>query len=102
MVQQQHPDWDPAPWQRQLRAWVEGPNKLIRGSDGRHELFDLASDPGESNDLGQDRTQLATDLQESLDGFVGSLQRCERAGPVPGELTPEQIERLKALGYLGG
>jgi arylsulfatase A-like enzyme len=102
MVQQSHPDWDPTPWQRRLRALVADDHKLIWGSDGREELFDLEADPLELRDLTGERPELADRLRESLDAFHGSLQLCEPRGGPPPELTPEHIERLKALGYLGG
>ena len=48
------------PWswrfQRVRTAFYEGPFKLLRSSDGRHELYELERDPHESADLaGTDR-----------------------------------------------
>jgi len=102
MVRQSHPGWDPSAWQRRLRALFEGQHKLIWGSDGRHELYDLAADPSESSDLFGGHRELAARLQQVLDSYVESLQPCERAGTPAPELTPQEIERLQALGYLGG
>ena len=102
MVKQSHPDWDPTPWQRQLRTLIADGHKLIWGSDGRHELFDLTADPLETRKLAGERDDLADRMLESLDAYHRSLQLCEPPGGPPPELTPEQIERLKALGYLGG
>jgi arylsulfatase A-like enzyme len=100
-VKLSHPDWDPAPWQRRLRTLVEDDHKLIWGSDGRRELFDLSADPLERDDLIERRDDLASTLQQSLDAYHGSLELCE-PGEAPPDLTPQQIERLKALGYIGG
>jgi len=95
-----HPDWDPAPWKRQLRALVDGEHKLIWGSDGRHELFDLSADPLERNDLLEPRSELATSMERSLDEFYDSLEVCNPGRP-PSDLTQAQIQRLRALGYFG-
>jgi arylsulfatase A-like enzyme len=101
-IKQNHPDWDSTPWQRRLRTLVADGHKLIWGSDGRHELFDLETDPLEMRDLTGERPELADRMRESLDAYHGSLQLCVPRGGPPPELTPEHIERLKALGYLGG
>jgi arylsulfatase A-like enzyme len=100
-VKLSHPDWDPSPWKRQLRALVEGDDKLIWGSDGRHELFDLSVDPMEQRSLLDQRGDLARSMRESLDDYRGSLELCDPGQPPP-DLTPAQVERLKALGYIGG
>lgn len=100
-VRQRHPDWDPTPWKRQLRAWVQGDRKLIWGSDGRHALFNLSKDPLEARNLIGESGDEAARMQDSLDAYYESLELCEPDEP-PREITPEQIERLKVLGYLGG
>ena len=102
MVLQDHEDWDPAPWRRSLRSIVEHDHKLIRGSDGRSELFDLSTDPRETRNLAGGGSPLLERLQQTLGTFTESLRTCEPSGAPPADLTPEQIERLKALGYLGG
>ena len=45
------PDVDTSPWDRTLVAYRSGSDKLHWASDGRHLLFDLESDPGETDDL---------------------------------------------------
>ncbi len=75
--------------------------KLIASSSGKLELYDLARDPGE-------RRNLAAVDGAARDQLLGQLREW-RAGqrPVPQTapelaLDPEEIERLRALGYLGG
>jgi arylsulfatase A-like enzyme len=43
--------FDPAPFDRELRALRHGGWKYIWSSDGREQLYDLAGDPGEARDL---------------------------------------------------
>jgi arylsulfatase A-like enzyme len=67
----------------------------------RYELYDLETDPGEHRDLAAERPDQVERLAEALERW-----RSRRApGAEPGEpvdLDREEIERLKALGYLGG
>lgn len=82
-------------------AFYEGPFKLLRSSDGRHELYELERDPHESSDLaGQDKARLAR-LLASLERFEGSRARYRHAGP-PALAEPDAQERelLRSLGYL--
>jgi arylsulfatase A-like enzyme len=59
-------------------------------------LFDLHADPGELTDVAPRRPEIVTRLREQLDRF--------QQGPAPAgdavNLTPEQIERLRSLGYV--
>jgi len=102
-------------WERRLRSVRRGDMKLIWGSDGRHELYDVSSDPGELNDLIDDPAYAAT-----RDGLLAVLERfvAENGGdgPIPrwdpehpdrmpgarpeGDLDPETVRQLEELGYL--
>jgi arylsulfatase A-like enzyme len=95
------PDFDTSAINRQLRALrLRGSGeKVIWGSDGRHEVYDLIADPYESLNLaGRDpeRLQILLGLHQSwLDGLeLASLGKLEQA--IEGELA----ERLQDLGYL--
>ena len=75
--------------------------KLIKNHDGKepYELYDLKADPGETMNLWtQDKNTFAT-LQGNLDQLLSSEQHNKNASS-PEELSPEQKERLKSLGYL--
>jgi arylsulfatase A-like enzyme len=100
-VKLEHPDWDPTPWERQLRAVVDTPFKLIWSSNDRARLFDLSADPLELTNVSGPRDDVAWRLEQSLDEIWRSLETCDPGQPVP-DLAPEEIERLKALGYFGG
>jgi arylsulfatase A-like enzyme len=97
-----HPGWNPRPFQRRLRTLVVGAHKLIWGSDGRRELYDLKSDPLEAHDRFREQPELAAGLESQLGRYFESLTRCTMpAQPHPKrQLTPEQQELLKGLGYL--
>jgi hypothetical protein len=84
---------------RDLRAVVAGPLKLISSSRGEVELFDLAADPGELENLAAAEPERAAALGERLAAIV-------RARPplydpdARADLSPETEEALRALGYL--
>jgi len=95
-----HPEWDPAPWTREIRALYAGPWKLIRWSDGTRALY-RAGPGGEEEDLAARRPKTADRLEE------GMTRIAARSGPRPaeGERAPvdwsaEEAELLRALGYL--
>ena len=64
---------------------------------GKVTLFDLRNDPGEHRDLAAERGDLTSALRAQLDAF-GMRHGAEGGGAVT--LTPEQLERLKSLGYV--
>jgi len=99
-VSEKNPTWDPAPFARRLRALHEDAYKLIWGEDGRHELYDVVSDPLEERDLVGRRPELAKHMLESLDSYLAGLPVEVRERSVPPELPPQQREMLKGLGYL--
>ena len=87
------------PGSRGGRALFSGNDKLIRGSDGRVELYDTWQDPGESRDLAG-----SPPSAETLSGMNALLDRWIAAHPpVRSPETPESREdraRLRSLGYL--
>lgn len=93
-------------FERYRRVWIEWPYKIIVSSDGDHGLYDLSRDPGEESDLREEqperweamRARLEACLEESLASTEAMHERVRDAAIR--DLTPEEIERLKALGYL--
>ena len=84
------------------RAVTDGRWKLIHreGDPQRTELYDLREDPGE-------RTNLAAAHPEQVSRFLELLavfaQRNSPVSATPGqvEISPEELEALRALGYVG-
>jgi arylsulfatase A-like enzyme len=64
------------------------------------ELFDLELDSGETTNL--DDPQVREAVEDELASYLKEVER-RRAGKPPGpdvDLSPEEVERLRALGYL--
>ncbi len=81
-----------------------GPLKLYRRHAPRRsvQLFDLAADPRERRDLAAEGDARVAGLVAALDAWQRRNPRFTRARIVEGPSDPEEIERLRALGYVGG
>jgi arylsulfatase A-like enzyme len=90
-------------WGPPLSSWRAGDWKLILtpGADGVEtaELFDLASDPLERENLAARRPEKVAELREELDALCRQLEARARGTTV--ELDEELQRRLGALGYGG-
>ena len=87
-----------APYLRRIRSLQVGRNKLIWGSDGRHELFDVEADPSElRNRIGEDAAR-AQELERELERLVERIAGTDPAAAPP--LDEAARERLRSLGYL--
>jgi arylsulfatase A-like enzyme len=80
------------------QAILRGSFKLIRRSDGRRELYDLAKDPGERNNLYQNGHEPGADLDARLSRWSRSLAAA--SDKHDGKFDSETLERLKSLGYV--
>lgn len=69
----------------------DGDWKLLVSGWGRKELFNLASDPGETKDLSPSQAELVAQLDQPPNFDVGAHR--------PVELTPSQRNALRMLGY---
>ncbi len=79
--------------------------KYVASSDGRHELYDLAADPRETRSLSIAELHRAEAMQTALDTFrlkhgPGAAAVHERSRIPAPQLTREEIEAMRALGYL--
>ena len=90
----------PAPDAPELGRWiavVEGRHKLLFSpTSGRSVLFDLETDPAEERDVSASAPATVRRLQ------AGVRTPGSEPGGAPIEIEGEALERLRALGYLGG
>jgi arylsulfatase A-like enzyme len=73
--------------------------KLILTTPGQRELYDLLADPGESTNLAERHVELADRLERKGRAVVASGRATVEA-PTEVQLTPEELEELRRLGYL--
>jgi arylsulfatase A-like enzyme len=69
---------------------------------GEERLFDLEQDPGETRDVGPAEPLRAAYYRQALHAWTLQLARRGPAGGETAELSPEQCENLKSLGYIQG
>jgi len=81
-----------------IRSLRTSGHKLIRHPDGRQEFFDLAADPLEQSPLPCE--EICHDLGEELTDLVTLLAQSGAAEESSVELDEDDLERLRALGYL--
>ncbi len=85
---------------RQLGLRMSGIKFLVDPETGRQELYDLAADPSESNDLSQTRAEALAQVYARYEKLLAELQDPATAIR-PGEAPEiEHIEKLRALGYV--
>ena len=85
-------------WQPQFMVVQDG-IKMIRSGD--IEVFDLTSDPGETNNLAGE-VDLAPALQGAISAYSArALDALDKKAEVQQTLSDKTVERLASLGYLG-
>jgi arylsulfatase A-like enzyme len=83
---------------RSLRAIRTDEEKLIRGSDGTREFYEVRNDPRESTNLAAKRAERVTALESTLDNWLDSFEHTDASGSV--SMTDSTKARLEDLGYL--
>jgi len=99
-VRKAHPDFDPTPWERRLRAFHKGDYKLIWAENGEHELYNEALDPGEESNLFEAEPLVAKRMLDDLHEFARKLQAAAVTGDSDHQRDPAYLEMLKGLGYV--
>jgi arylsulfatase A-like enzyme len=84
-------------YDRALRSIGRDGWKLVEGSDGTVELYDLDDDPGESTDRSEERPEVVEELSAALDDDEIPLSREDSADV---EMADSSRERLEDLGYI--
>jgi arylsulfatase A-like enzyme len=98
---EEHVDGLPAhvyEYDRSLRAVRSSDYKFVRGSDGSRELYDVADDPGETNDLVRQRPERADSMETVLDDWLRSFESADVDGDVA--IEGDRKDQLEQLGYL--
>jgi len=81
------------------RALIGDRWKFVSSSEGARHLFDLQDDPWEQVDRIDTESETGAQLENRMDDFFAALPRPGPASPAT-EVDPEEIERLRSLGYL--
>jgi arylsulfatase A-like enzyme len=85
----------------QKKAIIKGRFKLIRDdSTGGIEVYDLERDAGEQKDLSGLHPRLKGELHHMLETTLQRVRKGAAEGGVR-ELSEEELEQLRGLGYLG-
>ena len=77
----------------------DGPWRFILRANGVQELYDVTHDPQERHNRAFDHPELAERYRLSLEPQLAALMHTGEGAALP-KLTPEQLEALKALGYV--
>ena len=81
------------------RGVYDGDHKLAIVGDQVESLFDVASDPGEEQDVSNMQPVMVDTLQQKMNHFVSEAQS-QRVGTVDnGEVSDDVMDNLRALGY---
>ena len=83
---------------RSLRSIRTADEKLIRGSDGTHEFYELYNGPSELEDLAAQRPHRVEALEATLDDWLNEFEHASASGTV--SITDSTKDRLEDLGYL--
>ncbi|MFH0945883.1 MAG: sulfatase, partial [Planctomycetota bacterium] len=75
-------------------AVFEWPFKLIRSSDGNHELFDLEQDPREANNLYLTNQEMAKKLERRLGQVERTRKHYKFTGAPNQQYSEEQLRRM--------
>ncbi|MFW5772368.1 MAG: sulfatase, partial [Phototrophicaceae bacterium] len=81
------------------RAVYRGAQKLATVGDSVEALFDVQTDPQETQNLAGERADLSGDLQRELDAFVLAAEYYRMDGPAYHTVSDGVVANLRALGY---
>lgn len=89
-------------YDRRLRAIRTSTHKYIWSSNGRHELYDLVADPGETRNLLNEQPDTAESLSRQLHDWLATFTPTETTqGFAVEDAADERVfERLRELGYV--
>jgi arylsulfatase A-like enzyme len=82
-----------------LVSLIENDRKYVRISTGGESLYDLSADPGEKRDMASEAPAFTAEARGNLDRAVREWPVFPAARPEV-DLEDEQIDKLRALGYI--
>jgi arylsulfatase A-like enzyme len=85
-------------YDRSLRAIRTEDYKLIRGSDNSRELYAIAADSRESENIADEKSDRVSELGDRLDDWLDSFEHADSTESV--SMKDQTKERLEDLGYL--
>lgn len=77
----------------------DGPWRFLLRANGMQELYDVSRDPQERHNRVFEHPDVAERYRRALEPQLAALMHTGAGGVAP-KLTPEQLEALKALGYV--
>jgi len=83
----------------ELRSLRQGRFKFIDAP--RPELYDVSLDPGELQNLINEKASLGHDMKRDLDGLVAQYSAPEEELAGPQNIDHDSLVKLQALGYIG-
>jgi arylsulfatase A-like enzyme len=95
----ENPDFDVSIYDRTLRATYSGDFKLIRGSDGTKDLYDVSGGAEKIEENGAAKRDMVKGLETQLSTWIDRHERQDQS-EVQSDHEEEIEERLGELGYL--
>jgi arylsulfatase A-like enzyme len=91
-----------AKYKRRIKSIIFNGHKLIWGDDGKHELYDLSDDPGETVNLidNAECAEVKADLQNKIDIFIRNYQTVGKRKEASKRIDEETLKALRSLGYV--
>ena len=89
-------------YKRRIKSIIYENKKLVWGTDGKYELYDLAIDPDEEHNLIDKKINLKQEMLNKLETIVSkfTLDDEKQSGKPGSILDKETEEALRSLGYL--
>jgi arylsulfatase A-like enzyme len=89
------------PYQVSLRQGAAGRKIIFKKGTHPTEIYDLAQDPRESRNLSEGEGEALEEMQRQLAEFFALIgEQQDTSNSLPADLAPEDVEQLRALGYV--
>ena len=86
-----------------IASLIKGGYKFIQSySHNERMLFSLESDPQELENIAGEHPEIAAEMERFLEQYHRTMRGQQAEETAPAQLTDEQLEELKSMGYLPG